>query len=80
MNATLIDEESNSDNQSEKSTHDESGKFKAFKARIRRKSDKDGEKVEEVDSSEHSEEGSKMRKRFVRLMIDYLRRVLRLRK
>lgn len=55
MNATLIDDESNSDNPSE-SLNFEVYNFMAFASRVISKSDKESEKVEDIKCSEHSEE------------------------
>ncbi|XP_022859119.1 uncharacterized protein LOC111379909 [Olea europaea var. sylvestris] len=52
MNTTLTDDKSNSKNQSEKSTHEESGKYVAFVARGKSGSDQGSEKTEDLGSSE----------------------------
>ncbi|CAI9756576.1 unnamed protein product [Fraxinus pennsylvanica] len=45
MNATLTDDKSSSDNQSEMSSHEENGKFMAFIARIKSEYDNDNERL-----------------------------------
>ncbi|XP_022876968.1 uncharacterized protein LOC111395201 [Olea europaea var. sylvestris] len=54
MNTTLIDDKSSSDNQSEKSTREESGKYVAFIAKIKSGSEQGSERDEDLDSSEKS--------------------------
>ncbi|CAI9777133.1 unnamed protein product [Fraxinus pennsylvanica] len=54
MNATFTDDESNSNNQSEKSTRKESGKYIVFTMRIKNGSDNGSEKAESISSGENS--------------------------
>ncbi|XP_022876877.1 uncharacterized protein LOC111395093 [Olea europaea var. sylvestris] len=58
MNTTLTDDESSSDNQSEKSTREESGKYVAFVARGKSGSEQGSDRKEDLDSSEESSDES----------------------
>ncbi|XP_022862101.1 uncharacterized protein LOC111382383 [Olea europaea var. sylvestris] len=60
MNTTLTDNESSLDNQSEKSTHEESEKFVAFVARFKSGSEQGNERDEDLDSGEDSSDESEL--------------------
>lgn len=55
MNTTLTDEESSSDNQSDKSTREESEKYVDFVVRVKSGSDQESERDEDIDSGEKIE-------------------------
>lgn len=55
MNVTLTDDKSSSDNQSEKSTHEENKKYIVFTTRIRIGSYQGSEKAEGLDSDDKSD-------------------------
>ncbi|XP_022888893.1 uncharacterized protein LOC111404292 [Olea europaea var. sylvestris] len=58
MNNTLTDDEFSSENQSEKSIREESGKYVAFVAKGKSGSDQGSERIEDLDNSENSSDES----------------------
>ncbi|XP_022866694.1 uncharacterized protein LOC111386456 [Olea europaea var. sylvestris] len=58
LHTTLTDDESSSDNQSEKSTCEENGRYVAFMTSAKNGSDQEGERDDVIDSGEDSEDES----------------------
>lgn len=80
MNATLTDDKSSMDKQSETSIHDESGKFMAFIAGLLVNLIMTVRRLQKQIKVSILRKTLKMKKMFVRLIINYLRNALRLRR